>query len=256
MSAKPSLLIIGPGLVGSFLLTTFLKKDCYALTIMVWSAEQIDILSKLGIKTIQAGLEDLETITQAITINAASAEDVNVAEAFISGLRRSPQNAAGDQKIYLQSTWRGTGQVENSRVRPFKKIFIQILAKKRAALRDRYASYGNDGQATFAHISISNLVAATGILLDALQNDRVDITTNLYFNPSNCVETRWLDVAVHIGSNLYARCKISEPALRSSGPAFNFYWGSTVTPFDQGGPKTRWLCKTQERFAASPNKAG
>lgn len=49
--------------------------------------------------------------------------------------------------------------------RPFKKISIQIPIKIQAALRDGYASYGRGGQATFAHISISDLVTASTILL-------------------------------------------------------------------------------------------
>lgn len=46
--------------------TEFLKTDQYALTVMARSAEQIDVLSKLGVKTIQAGVHDLEKIASAI----------------------------------------------------------------------------------------------------------------------------------------------------------------------------------------------
>lgn len=37
-----------------------------------------------------------------ITINAASADDVDVARASIEALKRNPKNAFGGQKIYVQ----------------------------------------------------------------------------------------------------------------------------------------------------------
>ncbi|KAJ7780719.1 hypothetical protein DFH07DRAFT_793179 [Mycena maculata] len=285
MSVKPTLLIIGPGLIGGSLLTEFLRTDQYALTVMARSAEQIAVLSQLGVKTIQAGLQDLDIIASAveahdITINAASADDVPVAEASINALGRNPKNAAGGQKIYIQISgagvfghrfsphnsidtiyddsdpeiinslsptaphrevdlaWHNASQELAGKVKiaifipatvfgigsgPFRKVSIQIPIKIQAALKDGYASYGRDGQATFAHISISDLVTASTILLDALQNDKVDVTKNPYFNANNSVETKWLDVAKRIGSDLYARGKIPTAEARSSGSEWDFY---------------------------------
>jgi hypothetical protein len=51
----------------------------------------------------------------------------------------------------------------------------------------------------------------------------VDVTKNPYFNASNSVETKWLDVAKRIGSDLYAKGKISTPEARSSGQDWDFY---------------------------------
>jgi hypothetical protein len=91
------------------------------------------------------------------------------------------QELAGKVKIaiYIPATVYGVGTgcaisgtwVESERgftdaePRPFRKISIQIPTKIEAALRDGYASYGNDGQATFTHISVGDLVVATTILL-------------------------------------------------------------------------------------------
>jgi len=285
MSLKPTLLIIGPGLIGGSLLTELLKTDQYTLTVMARSAEQIDVLSNLGVKTIHAGLQDLDKIASAveahdITVNAASADDVEVAQASIGALKRSPKNAFGGQKIYVQISgggvfghifsphnpidttyddndlatmnsmsptaphrpvdlaWYNASQELAGKVKiaifipatvfgigtgPFNKISIQIPVKIKAALRDGYASYGRDGQATFAHISIADVVSASTILLDALQNDKVDVTENPYFNANNSVETKWFDVAKRIGSDLYAKGKISTPEPRSSGEDWDFY---------------------------------
>ncbi|KAF8172311.1 hypothetical protein K438DRAFT_1772680 [Mycena galopus ATCC 62051] len=300
MAVKPTLLIIGPGLIGGSLLTEFLKTDQYVLTVMARSADQIAVLSTLGIKTIQAGLQDLEEIGSAveahdITINTASADDVEVAHASIQALKRSPKNASGGQKIFVQISgfvpypplncqliihsagvyghlfsphnpidtiyddadpaiinslsptaphravdlaWYNASQELAGKVKiaiyipatvygigtgPFRKISIQIPAKIEAALRDGYASYGNDGQATFAHISVGDLVVATTILLDALENSKVDVLTNPYFNASTHVETTWFAVAERIGADLYAKGRIATPAPRSSGLEDDFY---------------------------------
>ncbi|KAJ6542657.1 hypothetical protein B0H19DRAFT_1310435 [Mycena capillaripes] len=283
-NSKPTLLLMGPGLIGGSLLY-FLKTDQYALTVMARSAEQIAALSNLGVKTIQAGLQDLDKIASAvethdITINAASADDVDVADTSIAALKRSPKNALGGQKIYVQISgagvfghrfsthnpvdyiyddsdpaiinslsptaphrpvdlaWYAASQELAGKVKiaifipatvygvgtgPFKKISIQIPIKIEAALRDGYASYGRDGQATFAHISIADLVSASTILLDALENDKVDVTKNPYFNANNSAETTWFDVAKRIGADLYAKGKISTPEPRSSGEDWDFY---------------------------------
>ncbi|KAJ7486198.1 hypothetical protein B0H11DRAFT_1142320 [Mycena galericulata] len=285
MSLKPTLLIIGPGLIGGSLLTEFIKTNEYTLTVMARSEEQIAVLSKLGVNTIHAGLQDLDKIASAveahdITINAASADDDEVAKASIQALKNNPKNAAGGQKIYVQISgagvfghrfsthnpidfiyddsdlaginsisptaphrsvdllWYNASQELAGKVKiaifipatvfgvgsgPFRKISIQIPIKIEAALRDGYASYGRDGQATLAHISISDVVSASTILLDALQNDKVDVTKNPYFNANNSVETTWFDVAQRISSDLYAKGKISTPEARSSGEEWDFY---------------------------------
>ncbi|KAJ6474216.1 hypothetical protein C8R45DRAFT_1011190 [Mycena sanguinolenta] len=285
MAVKPTLLIIGPGLIGGSLLTEFLKTDQYVLTVMARSADQIAVLSTLGVKTIQAGLQDLEAIGSAveahdITINAASADDVEVAHASIQALKRSPKNASRGQKIFVQISgagvyghlfsphnpidtiyddadpaiinslsptaphravdlaWYNASQELAGKVKiaiyipatvygvgtgPFRKISIQIPAKIEAALRDGYASYGNDGQATFAHISVGDFVVATTILLDALENSKVDVLTNPYFNATTHVETTWFAVAERIGADLYAKGRMATPVPRSSGPEDDFY---------------------------------
>ncbi|KAJ7461437.1 hypothetical protein FB451DRAFT_1497110 [Mycena latifolia] len=61
----------------------------------------------LGVKTIPAGLQDLEVIRSGVeaqdtTINTASADDLDVAHASIKALRRSPKSSSGGQKIYIQ----------------------------------------------------------------------------------------------------------------------------------------------------------
>ncbi|KAJ6584047.1 hypothetical protein DFH09DRAFT_1144151 [Mycena vulgaris] len=285
MSVKPTLLIIGPGLIGGSLLTEFLKTGQYALTVMARSADQIAVLSTLGVKTIQAGLQDLGAIGSAvqahdITINAASADDLDVAHASIQALKRSPKNAAGGQKIYIQISGAGVfghrfsphnpidtiyddadpviinslsptaphrlvdlawykasqelaGQVKIAILipatvygvgtGPFRKISIQIPAKINDALRDGYASYGRDGQATFAHISIADFVAASTILIDALEHSKVDVTSNPYFNVNNRVETTWLAVAQRIGAALHAKGRIATADPKSSGEEYDFY---------------------------------
>ncbi|KAJ7458153.1 hypothetical protein FB451DRAFT_1182898 [Mycena latifolia] len=285
MSPKTSLLIIGPGLIGGSLLTEFLNSNEYTITVMARSADQIAVLSGLGVKTIPAGLQDLEVIRSAveahdITINTASADDLDVAHASIKALRRSPKSSSGGQKIYIQMSGAGVyghrfspqnpidtiyddadsaiinsitptaphrpvdlawynasrelaGQVKIAifipatvygvGTGPFRKISIQIPAKIEAAIRDGYASYGRDGKATFAHIHIGDLVTATKILLDALENSKVDVSTNPYFNANSSVETTWLEVAQRIGADLHAKGKIPTPEPRSSGPDYDFY---------------------------------
>ncbi|KAJ6542660.1 hypothetical protein B0H19DRAFT_1310443 [Mycena capillaripes] len=281
MSTKPSLLIIGPGLIGGSLLTEFLKTDQYALTVMARSAEQIEVLSKLGVKTIQAGVQDLETIASAIEAHDArtmlrwlrpqlklSKEIHTTLPGVCDSVQRSNLYSAGVfghlfslhnpiETIYddndlaiinslspnaphraIDLAWYNASQELAGKVKiailipatifgtgtgPFKKISIQLPIKIQAALRDGYASYGRDGQATFAHISLPDLVSASTILLDALQSDKVDVTKNPYFNASNSVEGNWLDVAKRIGSELYAKGKISSPEPKSSGPKYDFY---------------------------------
>ncbi|KAJ7160061.1 hypothetical protein C8R46DRAFT_362011 [Mycena filopes] len=284
-AAKPTLLIIGPGLVGGSLLTQLFKSNHYDITVMARSAEQIDVLNKLGVQTIHAGLEALDKITAAveahdITVNAASADDIDVAQASIEALRKSPNNSSGGQKIYVQISgagvfghkyslhnpietiyddsdvkiinslspsaphrlvdiaWYNASQELSGKVKiailipatvfgvgtgPFRKISIQIPIKVQDALRDGYASYGRDGHATFAHISIVDLVSATTILLDALKTSKVDVTTNPYFNASNSVETTWFDVAQRIGADLHAKGSIATAEPRSSGAEYDFY---------------------------------
>ncbi|KAJ7741288.1 hypothetical protein B0H16DRAFT_1565233 [Mycena metata] len=111
-SAKPTLLIMGPGLIGGSLLTELLKSDHYDITVMARSAEQIDVLAKLGVHTIHAGLQELDKITAAvethdITVNAASADDIEVAHASIAALKKSPNNNSGGQKIFVQVSGAG-----------------------------------------------------------------------------------------------------------------------------------------------------
>ncbi|KAJ6584048.1 hypothetical protein DFH09DRAFT_265874 [Mycena vulgaris] len=279
MSAKPTLLIIGPGLIGGSLLTKFLKTGQYALTVMARSSDQIAVLSTLGVKTIQAGLQDLEVIGSAveahdITINAASADDVDVAQASIQALKRSPKNSTGGEKIYIQLSgagvfghlysphnpidtiyddadpdlinsvsptamhrpvdlaWWNASQELSGQVKiailipptvygigtgPFRKTSMQLPEKIKTALRDGYASYGRDGQATLTHVSIADLVVAITILIDALEHSKVDVTSNPYFNANNSVEATWLAVAQRIGADLYAKGKIATAEPRSTG---------------------------------------
>ncbi|KAJ7701482.1 hypothetical protein B0H17DRAFT_1045597 [Mycena rosella] len=62
VSMRPTLQIIGPGLIDGSLLSEFLRTQKYRLAVMARSADQIAVLSKLGVKTIQTSIQDLGAI--------------------------------------------------------------------------------------------------------------------------------------------------------------------------------------------------
>ncbi|KAJ7695834.1 hypothetical protein B0H14DRAFT_3174758 [Mycena olivaceomarginata] len=235
MAVKATLLIIGPGLIGGSLLTEFLKTDQYVLTVMARSADQIAVLSTLGVKTIQAGLQDLEAIGSAVEAHDSlrmlpGAEDFRPDQRVCTLPSTELLSPTAPHRA-VDLAWYNASQELAGKVKiaiyipatAIPKISIQIPAKIEAALHDGYASYGNDGQATFTHISVGDLVVATTILLDALENSKVDVLNNPYFNASTHVETTWFAVAERIGADLYAKGRIATPAPRSSGPEYDFY---------------------------------
>ncbi|KAJ7315491.1 hypothetical protein DFH08DRAFT_1086816 [Mycena albidolilacea] len=228
MTVKPTLLIIGPGLIGGSLLTEFLKTDQYVLTVMARSADQIAVLSTLGVKTIQAGLQDLEAIGSAW--KPMIADDVEVAHASIQALKRSPKNASGGQKIFVQISGAGVYGHLFSPHNPIDTIYddadpaiINSLSPT-APHRAVDLAWYNTSQELAGKVKIAIYILAT----DALENSKVDVLTNPYFNASTHVETTWFAVAERIGADLYAKGRIATPAPRSSGPEDDFYGGGLL----------------------------
>jgi len=102
---------------------------------------------------------------------------------------------------------------------PFNKLSLQIPYKIRIAIRDGYASYGDDGSTYFPQIHVADVVRSYVVLLDALEKDKIDVSTNPYIIATNQLRVTWGEVAERIAKNLAAAGTFETADTKSVGKA-------------------------------------
>ncbi|CUA66643.1 hypothetical protein RSOLAG22IIIB_00084 [Rhizoctonia solani] len=99
------------GYVGGAILTELLRTSAgFSITALVRKDSDIEVLEKLGVKTIKGSFSDIDKIEQAsreadVVYNAADADDLSLARAIIKGLKKK-------RGILIQTS--GTGLLSNN----------------------------------------------------------------------------------------------------------------------------------------------